>query len=199
MLTISSFFMDMFTLPTSVQPAASQDVPIVLEESTDDVERMLRRLYVARYSLHNCSPPTLASLHSAVKLHDKYDIELGRIESYEALHQALVGDPWGALAYASQVNDVELGRQAILRLRSDRDETDSDDIWYTMSKAKIKPSWQVAFATLVTGTHYSGYLASGADVADIKMCKDEHSTRFITFHYGCGISLEEIAERFDPS
>jgi hypothetical protein len=182
LLTTSTVFKDMLTLPLSSQFATDESETVALDEPSDLIAKMLHGLYAARHDPKNLPESTLELLHAHVKLHDKYDIKVTRAQAENTLHTALYKSPFAGLAYASQINDLTLGRQAIELIRFDY----KFDLW--MSLSDVKPSWQLALAQLLLPTHPNAQAKSTAVVQRGK----------VTIENKYVIDLKDVASRFNP-
>ena len=185
MLTISSEFERIITLLAPESVSADGTESLVLEETAEELSRMLHGLYAARHAPSILPQPTLEMLYANVKLHKKYKIEITRAEAYDELHQMLKQDPFAGLAYASRQNDLDLGRQAIRLIQFDTDMEHHFDLWKKM--ADVKHSWQLALASLLLRVYayqnppYEYPLRGGT-----------------TLEVNCDIDLEQVALAFSP-
>ena len=180
----------MFSLPSTGVGAISIDEPINLDEPADVIERMLHGLYSSHYDPAVLPLPSLRQLHLAAKAHDKFDIGINQSKANMALYLALKGDPWTGFAYASHINDLELGRRAIQLMRFNEGEEDPDfDLWESL--ADVKPAWQLAFAKVLSPNYRVycedpiGYLGSEGD-------------RTYIFQSDWQMSLKDMADKFNP-
>ena len=146
---------------------------------------MLHGPYAARHTPSILPEPTLETIYANVKLHKKYNIEITRGKADDELHQMLKHDPFAGLAYASRQNDLDLGRQTIRLIQFDTDMEHHFDLWKKM--ADIKPSWQLALASLLLRVYayqnppYEYPLRGGT-----------------TLEVNCDIDLDQVALAFSP-
>ena len=75
-LTIGSEFERIITLLAPESVSADGTEPLVLEETAEELSRMLHGLYAARHASSILPKPTLEMLYANVKLHKKYNIEI---------------------------------------------------------------------------------------------------------------------------
>jgi hypothetical protein len=146
-LTISSESERIITLLTPESVFADGTESLVLEETAEELSRMVHGLYAARHTPSILPKPTLEMLYANVKLHKKYNIEITRGKADDKLHKMLKHYPFAGLAYASRQNDLDLGRQAIRPIRFDTDMEHHFDLWKKM--VDVKPSWQLGLARLL--------------------------------------------------
>ena len=147
-LTISTVFENMMT---SLGPETSRSNgprTVLLPENADVVQRIIHGLYAARHKPDILPEPSLELLHADVMFHQKYNIKVSRSDAESALTAALRKNPFAGIAYAGRLDDLTLGRQAIELLRFDPVHKGGVfDLWAAM--ADIKPSWQLALASLL--------------------------------------------------
>ena len=184
-LTISSEFERIITLLTPESVSVDGTEPLVLEETAEELSRMLHGLYAARHAPSILPQPTFEMLYANVQLHKKYKIEITRGRADDELHKMLKQDPFAGLAYASRQNDLDLGRQAIRLIRFNTDMEHHFDLWKKM--ADIRPSWQLALASLLLRVYaYDNppreYPFKGATTLEFK----------------CDINLDQVALAFSP-
>ena len=187
-LNISTFFRDMFTLPTT---GTAIEEPINLEETADVLGRLLNGIFSSQFDPSILPAKGLGQLHALAKAHDKFGIETHQFEAKAAFNSALKDDPWAGLAHASHINDLELGRNAIQLMRLDK--TYDSDIWELLSD--VKPTWQIALARLVLPKMKN----ESCDYYD----GDEEDRLTDVEWYGMSstkfrISMKEVAKRFNP-
>jgi hypothetical protein len=186
----------MFSMPYTNTEAASVNEVINLEETADVIERILHGLYSSRYDPSVLSSPCLRQLHAAVKAHDKFDIQTNQFKATMSFESALKRDPWAGLAFASHINDLALGRDAIKLIRLHKIYEGGAGIWEMMSD--IKPNWQIAFARLILPKIHSEFPEYyHVDFADA-MTDKESSERNVTFSTKCKINMARVAASFDP-
>jgi len=185
MLTISSEFERIITLLAPESVSADGTESLVLEETAEELSRMLHGLYAARHASSMLPQPTLEMLYANVKLHKKYNIEITRGKADDELQKMLKQDPLAGLANASRQNDIILGRQAVRLIRFDTDMEHHFDLWKKM--ADVKHSWQLALASLLLRIYayenspYEYYLR-----------------RTTTLEVNCDIDLDQVALAFNP-
>lgn len=92
---------------------------VLLPENADVVKRIIHGLYAARHKPDILPEPSLELLHAHVMFHQKYNIKVSRFAAESALTAALRKDSFAGIAYASRLDDLTLGRQAIELLRFD--------------------------------------------------------------------------------
>jgi hypothetical protein len=160
----------MFNLPTD----DDSSTPRVIE--IDEPAETLTKMILAMYRDH-CEnlPPSKVHfklLYDMMKIHDKYDTQIIRQQVEQDWEVALASDPFGGFAFASHIDDVELGKKAIklMKLRSGVGYCLDVNIWEAISHAKL--SWQLELVKLtlslgrVVGDKFRVYVATdSSDVA----------------------------------
>jgi hypothetical protein len=179
MLTVSSVFKDLLTLPSSDVSSTDQTAEMAMDVPANVLSRFIHGMYAARHHSEILPKPDLAILDANVKLHKKFSLTVTQDQAEEDLHVALKSDPFAGLAYASRQNDVELGREAIKLIEFDSGFENQFDLWDKISDMKL--SWQVAFMRLALSPF-------GSQTGGLP----------IILRARCRLSMEEIAEQFDP-
>jgi hypothetical protein len=183
-LNISFEFERIITLLAPESVSVDGTEPLVLEETAEELSRMLHGLYAARHTPSILPNPTLETLYANVKLHKKYNIEITRGEADDELHRMLKQDPFAGIAYASRQNDLDLGRQAIRLIQFDTDMERHFDLWKKM--VNVKPSWQLALASLLLRVY-----AYGNPPYEYPL------RRATTLEVNCDIDLDQVALAFN--
>lgn len=178
----------MFSLPTTGTTVTSSSNPITIQQPAAVLERMLHGFYSSEYNPDILPKPTLDQLYATVKMHDMFGIDINRVEADKALHLALKQDPFRGLAYASHINDIELGRSAIQLMRFS---TTWFSLWKKMSD--IKPAWQLALIKLLSPLHSIVYVDPSTYTSD-----EDESSREIIWRSKSKATLKDIAAKFDP-
>jgi len=191
LLTFSTFFKDMFSLPAP-NTVSSVNQQIELDEPAEIIGRVLHRLNIATLNDVAFTAPSLGMSYNEVKFHDKFNINTGRKSAEEVLRARIKKDPFATLAYASRKNDVALGRQAIKLIRFGPKISGEVSLWAKMSD--VKPSWQLAFAKLTLPEFSYRYDGSSIHERD-----DAWSCVGISLETrGHMFDMEAVAAQFNP-
>lgn len=186
----------MFALSDTNATIPSANEPVTLEIPANVLERILHRFSSTRYDPGILPAPTLEQLHAAAVFHDKFDIHIDKYDPNEAFHSALKKDPFAALAYASQINDLDLGRRAIQLIQVDGPLLTIYGIWNLISN--VKPTWQLAFARLILPRVSLAHCGYDLSDSDGEAYDDRCSDAVIAFSPETIISMKEVADAFDP-
>jgi len=162
--------------------------PFIVEETAEVLGRMLHGLYAARHAPTILSSPTLDEIYANVKIHRKYKIDVTLYDANAKLHTALAQDPFAGLAYASQKNDLELGRQAIRLIQFKTDSSNYCDLWEMMRN--VKPTWQLALAKLLLPIYAFRQRDSASD--------DHYRKGAMIVDVYHNVDLNQIALTFEP-
>jgi hypothetical protein len=107
-----------------------------------DIQEYDVRIGVASRKDHD-----LAFNYSVLRSHDKFQVPDARRAAECRLESNLEQDPFAGFAFASQHDDLQLGRKAIKLIDLQVGVGGRLDFWKQISEAK--PSWQLALAQLV--------------------------------------------------
>jgi hypothetical protein len=144
MLMLSSIFNDMFSLPTNTL-SIDESQPIFIDVKAEILALMVTDLYQHQCKIKQSQPRQLIStLHSAVELYEKLELRDALDLAKARLDDALKENPIDGFIYASQHNDLDLGRRAIKYWKFLPDIAGNYDFWEKICGAK--PSWQLALA-----------------------------------------------------
>jgi hypothetical protein len=179
MLTVPrAAFRGAFSLPTHGQGQDNRLDPINVDETGNDLTMFFDAVGCAAHSPTPVFPDDMERLATLSRMAVKYDAAIPfKIAQYH-LEDIIKQQPYKAFAYASETDDLDLGKQAIRSIRSKHLALGGDDFWRLISGST--PAWQLAFAKLVMP----------------KLSRERAPDTGIKVQ--CNLNMEEIALRFEP-
>jgi hypothetical protein len=175
----STAFWDTFSIPAVGETQGSRDHPIEIDETADDLALFFDSLGASPGHFAAKITDDMAGQATLLRMAGKYDATDLLAEVEKRLQNLIVWQPYKVLAFASTINDVELGRRAIRHIEFKHLSVGGGDIWSLISDLTL--TWQIAFARLVMP----------------RLSRDDFTRDSVKVK--CNVDMNDIAERFDPA
>jgi hypothetical protein len=133
------------SMSMNIDVEGQEQTPIEVDESAKDLGAFFSCLGVGiRLAIE--LPDDLEDAQDILRLAEKYQAHDLICSTEEKVESIIAEDPFAIFIHASKTNDIELARRAIKHIEFDP--YGGTDIWEEMFE--LPPSWQIAFARLVT-------------------------------------------------
>lgn len=155
---------------------SSHDEPIFIDEEAEAIALVI--VMISRYRQVRWDDEDTWSLltrEAALRICYKFDIEEARREVEEMIKTALRDDPYEGFVWASQENNIALGKRAIKLMEL---QDSYSNLWNAISRAKS--SWQVALVQLVAPdpAYYAKVYSGHTPAVEPPLTMNELAERF---------------------